>query len=222
MNPTIPPRSSRDLADALRLVVITDARLAAPRALLDVVAGALHAGAPSVQLRDKHASPRELFSLALELRRLTRTSDALLFINDRFDLALASEADGVHLGPEDLPVAAVRRAAPAGFLIGYSTDAVDEAQAAVADGADYIGCGAVFPTTGKADAGAAIGPEGLERIVRAVSVPVVGIGGIGPANVKEVLRSGAAGVAVIGAVMAAPGGERAAVRALLAASPERT
>lgn len=203
------------LREALRLIVITDRALASPRSVEWVVERALEAGARSIQLRNKEASARELLEQARTLRELTRRWNALLFLNDRFDVALAAGADGVHLGPDDLPVAAVRRAVPTGFLIGHSTDIPMEAGKAAADGADYIGCGAVFPTSTKADAGAEIGVEGLARVVDAVSIPVVGIGGITPEGAARIASgSRAAGVAVIGAVMGAedPG---EAVRALL-------
>ncbi len=204
------------LREALRLIVITDAGMAAPRSVEDVVKKTLSGGARTIQLRDKGASARELLEQALRLRALTREWDALLFINDRFDVALAAGADGVHLGPHDLPVAEVRCAAPPGFLIGHSTDIPEVAQDAVTAGADYIGCGAVYPTASKADAGAEIGVRGLARVAEAVEVPVVGIGGITASRAREIsLGSRAAGVAVIGAVMAAEDPE-AAVRQFLA------
>jgi len=204
-----------DLWEALRLIVITDSGLAGARGVRSVVESALQAGARTVQLRDKKASARELLHRAVELRALTRQWGALLFVNDRFDVALASGADGVHLGPDDLPVAEVRRSVPPGFLVGCSTDVPQEAVKAAADGADYIGCGAVFPTSTKADAGAEIGIEGLARVAGAVDIPVVGIGGITPEGARRIAReSGAAGVAVIGAVMGAPDPSRA-VEALL-------
>jgi thiamine-phosphate pyrophosphorylase len=138
------------------------------------------------------------------LRALTLKWGALLFINDRFDVALAAEADGVHLGPDDLPVSAVRRAAPDGFLIGHSTDEPRIAQEAELAGADYIGCGTVFPTSTKKDAGDVIGVEGLGRVAAAVQIPVVGIGGVTPEGAQLIAAgSGAAGVAVIGALMGA-------------------
>jgi thiamine-phosphate pyrophosphorylase len=193
-----------DLWKILRLIVITDARLAAPRAVERVVEEALRAGARAIQLRDKRASARELLQQARTLRQLTRKWDALLFLNDRFDVALAAEADGVHVGPDDLPVAPVRGAAPPGFLIGYSTDIPEAARRAEEEGADYIGCGAVFQTSTKADAGAEIGVVGLDSVARAVSIPVVGIGGITPHGAREIAQgSSAAGVAVIGAIMGA-------------------
>lgn len=206
-------------APDLRLIVITDADLAAPRSVLDVVRAALAAGAPAIQLRDKRASARTLAEAARALLELTRAHDALLFVNDRLDVALAAGADGAHLGPDDLPVDAARRVAPGPFLLGYSTDDPQRARRAYHDGADYIGCGAVFGTTTKPEAaGEAIGPDRLDAVARAVPIPVVGIGGIGPDNVARVAATRAAGAAVVGAVMAAPE-PGAAVRALLAAFP---
>ena len=197
--------------------MVTDAALAAPRSLLDIVGAALAAGAPAVQLRAKDATPRELQELADALLPLVRSRDALLFVNDRLDVALAAGADGVHLGPADLPVAAARAVAPPPFLIGYSTDDPAAARTAAAAGADYLGCGAVFGTTTKAEvAGERIGTERLDAVARSVSIPVVGIGGITPANVAAVAATAAAGVAVVGGIMAAahPG---AVTRALLGA-----
>lgn len=211
--PSGPPSSP--LAGRLRLIVITDRRLARPRPVEEVVEEALRAGAPAIQLREKGWGPGRSLPLALALRELCTEHGALFFVNDRLDLALAAGADGVHLGPDDLPVSDVRRAAPAGFLIGFSTDDPGQARKAEKDGADYIGCGTVWPTSSKEDAGNAIGPEGLARVVRAVHIPVVGIGGITADNVKELRGTGTAGVAVMGAVMGAadPGG---VVRQLLA------
>lgn len=195
---------SSDLARRLRLIVITDEELAGERGVDAVVADALRAGAPSVQLRHKGAGAAGLLDEARRLRALTREAGALLFVNDRFDVALAAGADGVHLGPDDLPVDAVRAAVPPEFLVGYSTDDPAEARDAVAAGADYVGCGTVFATASKADAGEVIGLEGLDRVAAAVDVPVVGIGGITPERARAVAeRTRAAGVAVIGAVMGA-------------------
>ena len=204
-----------DLAHRLELIVITDARLAAPRSIVDVVKDALAAGAPAVQLRDKQAGARELRALAQALRRLTLDAGALFFVNDRLDVALASAADGVHVGPDDIPVEAIRAVVPAGFLVGASADDPAAARRLVEAGADYIGCGTVWPTGTKSNAGTVIGLEGLERVARAVQVPVVGIGGVTPQRSAAVAATSAAGVAVVGAVMAeadVPG----AVRRLLA------
>ncbi len=202
------------LAERLRLIVITDRALAAPRTVADVVRAALDAGAPTIQLRDKKAGAAALLDEARGLRRVTDEFGALLIVNDRLDVALAAGADGVHLGPDDLPVGAVRPAVPPGFILGYSTDDPVDATRAAAEGADYLGCGAVYATGSKADAGDVIGLERLDRVSGAVAVPVVAIGGITPARAREVADTRAAGVAVISAVMGAadPG---AAVAGLL-------
>lgn len=153
-------------------------------------------------MREKGENARSIVELGRELRDLTRAAGALLFVNDRIDVAMAIHADGVHLGPNDLPVAAARRIAPKGFLIGRSADDPEVARRAVADGADYIGCGTVYSTATKRDAGDVIGVTGLSRVVHAVPVPVVGIGGITGSRAAEIAECGAAGVAVVGAVMA--------------------
>jgi thiamine-phosphate pyrophosphorylase len=204
-----------ELARRLRLIVITDAELARPRAVNEVVAEALAAGAPAVQVRAKGASARALLELGRSVLPLARERGALVFVNDRLDVALALGADGVHLGPDDVPVAAARRAMGEGFLVGASTDDPEVARRLVAEGADYIGCGTVYATSTKADAGEVIGLAGLDRVARAVDVPVVGIGGITVERSAEVATTRAAGVAVVGAVMAAAD-VGAAVRGLLA------
>lgn len=208
------------LEQRLRLIVITDAALARPRSVADVVGEAVRAGAPAIQLRAKESSARELFELGSELRPVVREAGALFFVNDRADVALALGADGVHVGPVDVPVSGVRRAAQAAgrrdFLVGASTDDPDTARRLAADGADYIGCGTVYATTTKADAGDVIGLEGLQRVVAAVDVPVVAIGGIDAERTAQVAeRTSAAGVAVVRAVMRAEE-VGATVRALMA------
>lgn len=207
----------RSLAAKLRLIVATDRRLAAPRDIVHIVGAALRAGCPAVQLREKELPPRDVLLLARTLRRATHDAGALLLVNDRLDVALAAGADGVHLGPDDLPVGLARRLAPPSFLIGYSASTVAQARSAIARGADYIGCGPVFPTTTKPDAGTAIGVAQLARIAQAVDAPVVAIGGIDPENTPATIRAGAAGMAVIGAVMTAAD-PRATTSRLLAAT----
>jgi thiamine-phosphate pyrophosphorylase len=202
----------------LRLIVITDARFAGSRGITETVRICLEAGAPAVQLRHKDATARELYDEALVLRRMTRERDALLFINDRVDIALATKADGVHLGPDDVPLESARRAAPS-LLIGISTDDPEYAATAAALGASYIGCGAVFGTTSKAGlADERIGLEGLRAVVRNVAVPVVAIGGVNADNAPSVAATGAAGVAVLRALMEAPHPDEV-VRSILAAFP---
>lgn len=207
--------SPAELGSRLRLIVITDRKLAHPRSVVEVVEAALAAGAPAVQLRAKGASARELYESGQELLRRTRASGALLFVNDRVDVALALGADGVHLGPNDLPVAQLRHAVPEEFLIGASADDPALAQQLVADGADYIGCGAVYATDTKPNAGDVIGLEGLDRVARAVEAPVIGIGGITVQRSADVAATKAAGVAVVSALMKA-GDVGLVVRGLLA------
>ncbi len=189
-------------APDLSLIILTDQ--AAPRSVADVVEECLEAGAPAIQLRQKEASAAELFRQAGELRDLTARHGALFFVNDRLDVALAVGADGVHLGPDDLPVGAARKAVDSDFLIGFSADDPDVAKEAQADGADYIGCGAVFGTENKKSvAGERLGVERVGEVAAAVEIPVIGIGGITPENAALVRTAGARGVAVLGAVMGA-------------------
>lgn len=193
-----------DLAKALRLLIITDPACRHPGGVEEGVGAALAAGCKAIQLRHKSASARELYRTACRLRTLTQEAGALLFVNDRVDVALAAGADGVHLGPHDLPPGALRAALPTGFLVGVSCDDPAQARLLVAQGADFLGSGTVYPTRSKSDAGEAIGLEGLRAVVEAVSVPVVGIGGITPERYPLLLATGAAGAAVLGAVMEAP------------------
>lgn len=205
------------LRQRLRLVVITDTRLAGDGNWLEVTEEALAAGATCVQLRDKTATSGELLGMALALRPVVQRHGALFIVNDRFDIALAAGADGVHLGDDDLPVAAVRAVAPRDFVIGRSADTEAAARAAETGGADYLGVGSVFGTRTKKEViGEVIGVEQLARVAGAVSIPVVGIGGVTAANAAQLTGTGAAGIAVVSAVMGAsdPG---AAVLELLAA-----
>ena len=192
---------SNAVREALRVLVVVEVGLAAPRSVIEVVRAAMAGGARAIQLRNKGDSARELVAAGERLAPILRQAGALFLINDRLDVALTVEADGVHVGPEDLPVAVVRAATPKRFLIGRSADDPHVARRAVADGADYIGCGTVFPTSTKPDAGDTIGLEGLRRVVEAVPVPVVGIGGITVERVRDVVEAGASGLAVVSAVM---------------------
>jgi thiamine-phosphate diphosphorylase len=141
-----------------------------------------------------------LLEAALALRERCDAIGALLIINDRVDIALAAGADGVHLGVDDLPVAAARRLLGPDAVIGYSPETDADRLAAERDGANYLGVGPVYVTSSKPDAGAAIGLDGLARVVRATALPVVGIGGITIERAADVLWTGAVGVAVVGAI----------------------
>ena len=189
----------------LRLQAITDGRVAAAHghSLQGVVRELLAAGVRLVQLRDKEADGRRLYEQACQLLALTRPVGALLVIDDRVDVALAAGADGVHVGQDDLPAAEVRRLAGPGLLLGVSCATPEEATRAERDGADYLGVGSVFPTGSKADAGEPIGLPGLQRVVVATRLPVVAIGGITAENAASVMAVGAAGIAVVSALMGA-------------------
>ena len=186
------------------------------RSQADVARAALAGGARAIQLRDKDLCVRELLNVAHELRQLCSEAGALFIVNDRLDVALAAQADGVHLGQEDLPVAQARRALRGGerqrFVIGVTVSSVEEARQALADGADYLGVSPIFATGTKADAGEPIGLGRLAAIRHAVSLPLVAIGGVNADNVAEVMRAGADGAAVISAVSRASDMESAARR----------
>ncbi|MCF4152034.1 thiamine phosphate synthase [Dethiosulfovibrio sp. F2B] len=187
----------------LTLYVIPDRRLGAPRSILEQTSAALEGGATAIQLRDKELTARELTDLASRMTEMCRKKGAKLFVNDRLDVALAAGADGCHLGQSDLPLAAARKLAPRPFLLGRSTRTVEQARIALEEGADYLGVGAVYPTGTKDDA-SVIGIEGLRAVVEFTSLPVVAIGGIGLSSVREVMATGASGVAVVSAVVETP------------------
>jgi thiamine-phosphate diphosphorylase len=142
-----------------------------------------------------------MVALGKELRTVTQRFNALLIVNDRVDVALAIEADGVHLGDDDLPPEIARRITPPHFLIGASADTPAEAAAAERAGLDYVGIGPVYSTGTKVDTGSVIGLEGVRKARETVSLPLVGIGGIAPERAKDVIEAGADAVAVVGAVM---------------------
>ena len=164
---------------------------------------ALAGGAQIIQLRDKSTPPVLLLPIARELRRLTREAGALFLVNDQLDLALLCEADGVHLGPDDWPVTAVRTLVGRDLLIGTSCGTPEEAARAETLGADYIGAGAVFATSTKLDAGDAIGLAVLRSIVAATTLPVAAIGGIDAGNVASVVQAGARMACAVSSVAAA-------------------
>ena len=166
----------------------------------EIACAALSGGARIIQLRDKALTPQLLYPIALRLRRLTRRHRALLLINDRPDLALACDADGVHLGPDDLPPHAARRVLGPHRLIGVSCGTPEEARRALQSGADYVGAGAIFLTQTKLDAGEPIGLHGLRAIVEATSLPVAAIGGVSQSNIAELADCGAAMACVVSAV----------------------
>jgi len=191
-------RRAAVLADA-DLYVVTSEEHSEGRSDLDILAAALDAGVRLVQLRDKRASKRELYAKAEAARRLVDRYDALLILNDHLDVALAVGADGVHLGQDDLPVAAARRLAP-DLVIGASSHALDQALAAEAAGAGYVNIGPIFPTATKANAPRFLGPAAIAAVAPRLRVPSTCMGGIHAGNLDEVLAAGAHIVAVVTAV----------------------
>ena len=171
----------------------------------------MRGGAEVVQLRHKNLARGELLDLARRLREVTSAAGALFIVNDYFDLALLSGADGVHLGPDDLSIASARHLAGDRLLIGASASKSQDALAAIAAGADYIGCGATFATPLKPDKNA-IGPAGVAAVSKAVTVPVFAIGGIEESNIGQLTALGLHRICVIRAVADAADPESAARR----------
>ena len=180
----------------------------------DVVRGAIEGGVDVVQLREKHMSARERYELGLKLRRITEEAEVPLIVDDRVDIAAAIDADGVHVGDSDLPIEVAREQLGKDAIIGRSVTTPEEARAAVAAGADYLGVGAVYHTDSKdvdpEEEG--IGPEGVTAVREAVDIPIVGIGGIDAGNAADVVAAGAEGVAVISAIATAENPKEATIR----------
>ncbi len=192
-----------------KLYLITD-RHATTLGLPEAVRLALKGGVRAVQLREKDLPVRELLSLARELRGITREFGAKLFINDRVDVAVAVDADGVHLGGQSMPASVVRKIVGRNMLIGVSTHNINEAREAEAGGADFITFGPVFPTPSKMKFGAPVGVKSLKETKNVTNKPVFAIGGINGGNIGQVLGAGADGIAMISAILSADDIQRAA------------
>jgi thiamine-phosphate pyrophosphorylase len=203
------------------LYVLTDNRLSRGRDDETVVLRALAGGATMIQYRDKEAPPGVRTERASALLALCRRVQATFIVNDHPEVALAAGADGVHLGQSDLGPAHARRILGEGHVIGVSVRSPQEARAARDAGADYLAASGIFPTGSKADMGEPLGLRGLRRIVEATDLPVVAIGGIAAGNAAEVVRAGAAGVAVISAVVSADDIEGACKAILVAVNEGR-
>ncbi|HVG79518.1 MAG TPA: thiamine phosphate synthase [Patescibacteria group bacterium] len=195
------------------LYVVLDRTSARGRDLVELLALALAGGSRMIQLREKEWPSGRVLPLAEKLREACTAAGATFIVNDRVDLALAVVADGVHLGQDDLPARAARPLLRPGMILGISTHSVEQARAAQADGADYVAVGSMFATTSKADF-QLVGPDLMRKLRGEIRVPLVGIGGITPDNVSEVIQAGADGVAVISAVCAAADPKAAAARFL--------
>ncbi len=191
------------LFERVDIYPVTCQRLSAGRTDLEVVDGIIRGGARIVQLREKEFSAREIYRLALELREKTAEAGVLLIINNHVDIALAVDADGVHLGQDDLPVEAARKLAPE-LLIGASTHSVAEALQARDEGADYINIGPIFPTRTKEGVHSFLGPEAIPEISSRVHLPFTVMGGIKAGNMDQVLQKGARRIAMVTEITAAP------------------
>jgi len=187
-----------------RLYVVTDRHETLGRSLEEVVAAAVRGGAGAIQLREKDLSARDLYALGARMQAIMAPYNLPLLINDRLDVALALDTAGVHLAGHSLPTAVARRVLGTHKLLGVSTHSVAEARQAAADGADFVVFGPVFTTPSKMAYGPPQGLQQLAAVVRQVHIPVVAIGGIDATNLPQVMHTGAYGVAMIRAILAAP------------------
>jgi len=191
------------------LYVIIDVEFLKGRSAVEVTGAAIRGGAKVIQLRDKKDSARGFYNTAVELRKLCKQRNIPFIVNDSLEVALAANADGLHVGNDDLPAATARKLLPVDKILGVSASTLEEAKAAQEAGADYIGAGAMFPTGSKAGMKVP-GPRLIKEIKKSVKLPVAAIGGINQDNVGDVLEAGADAVAVISAVMGAEDTEKAA------------
>ncbi len=202
------------------LYLITDRKQVHGASLAAVIEEALKGGIKAVQLREKDLSGRDLYETAMEIRGLTSRYGAKLLINDRADIALAVDADGVHLGGGSVPVGVARRILGGQKLIGVSCHDRASALAAEKDGADFITFGPVYYTPSKASYGAPVGIAALKETAGILRIPVFALGGVKKENAHEVMASGARGIALISAVIAAqdPCGEAEELLSLLSSA----
>jgi len=185
-----------------RLYLITD-RKVATKPLPEAVRLALEGGVRAVQLREKDMPVRELLALALELRSITREYGAKLFINDRVDVAVSVDADGVHLGHLSMPPEGARKVVGKDMLIGVSTHNLDEAKAAEAGGADFITFGPIFDTSSNVKKGAPVGIDAIKSIKSGIHIPIFALGGIKSGFAGQIMASGAYGISMISAIFGA-------------------
>ncbi len=190
------------------LYAIIDTQVLKGRSPIEAANQAICGRAKTIQLRDKLQSKRELLPIAQQLKNLCAEHNVLFIVNDYLDLALATDADGLHLGQDDLPISVARKLLPLDKILGCSTTTADQAVAAESEGADYIAVGSMYPTISKETA-KVVGLERLHQISQVVNLPLVAIGGITNDNVAEVMAAGADSVAVISAILQAENIEEA-------------
>jgi len=192
------------------LYLVTDRDLSRGRTTIEVVKAAVHGGVTCVQLREKSCSTKEFIEDALRIKDFLKAHYIPLIINDRIDVAMAVQADGVHLGQSDMPLEMAKAILKDSMIIGISAESVEDAVEAEKGGADYIGVSPVFATPTKTDTAPPLGLEGIQAIRRGVQIPIVGIGGLNKDNCADVIRSGADGIAVVSAIVSADNPEKAA------------
>jgi thiamine-phosphate pyrophosphorylase len=192
------------------LYLVTDSALSGGRSNSQVVEAAIRGGVTVVQYREKNASTRQMVEEARQIAGICRQHGVAFIVNDRVDVALAVDADGVHVGQDDMPAALARQLIGPRKILGVSVENIAQAQAAAAAGADYVGASPIFATPTKPDAPQPMGIAGLRLLAQSCPIPIVAIGGMNASNVAEVIRSGAAGIAVVSAVVSAEDVERAA------------
>ena len=184
-----------------RLCLVADTEAAGKRDLFVIVEEAVEAGATMIQLRGKNCKTREFLDLGVQITALLKPKGIPLIINDRADIALACEADGLHLGQQDIPLVFARKILGQNRLIGISVNTIEEAQMAEREGADYVGVGPVYFTSSKDKLPTILGLEGFRSVKEKVHIPILAIGGITAENARAVISSGADGIAVISAIM---------------------
>ena len=183
-----------------RFHVLTDTVLQCRLSHVELAELAVAGGADTIQFRQKGGATREMIRLAEQVQALCQRAGVTFMVNDRVDVAIASHADGVHLGQDDFPIPLARKLLGEEAIIGGSAGSMEEARKCLLEGADYIGFGPVYPTTSKEDAGPASGLGLLKQIVKAIPLPIIAIGGISRDNTPLVMKAGAHGIAVISAV----------------------
>ena len=199
-----------------RLHVLTDTELQSRFSHVELANLVIKGGADTIQFRQKIGSTREMIETAQELKRICEEAGGTFIVNDRVDVAIASEADGVHLGQDDFPIPLARKLLGESRIIGGSAATLEEAQKCLAEGVDYIGFGPVYPTTSKDDAGPVTGITLLEEVMNTISIPIIAIGGVTVENTPEVIQAGAQGIAVISAVCCQENPEQATRELFLA------
>ena len=191
--------------------LVTDHRGKTDEEILNIIEQAIKGGTSVVQIREKTASTKDFYNLALKAKEITEKYNVPLIVNDRIDIALAVKSDGVHIGQDDMPAKVAREIIGEEMILGVSASTVEEAIKAESDGANYIGSGAVFPTATKDDADS-VSKEELKEIVNSTSIPVVAIGGITIENAESLKDTGIDGFSVVSAIMNADDPKKASER----------